>query len=432
MEDQSNMSEAYRNTLKMINELKQEEDLNPSNETMNPPSIAELKGLSNKKINWQPTAEGRQKRLEFLKNENIQTNLISGETPVETDSCFQGNIENFIGMAQIPIGLGGPLLINGTNAKGTFYVPLATTEGALVASYNRGMKACRLSGGVTTAIVAEGVQRSPLFHFDDLYNVGLFVQWVSEKLPHFKELIREYSRYAQLQDMKVNMEGSSVILTFEYHTGDAAGQNMVTICTNAVCLYIEKNYPNKINHWYIESNYSGDKKATHRSFNHVRGKKVIAEVLLPKEVVVGTLKTTAEKLFQGWLDATMSIVQSGAIGAQGHVANGLTAMFIACGQDVACVSEAAIGMTRMELTPQGDLYASVTLPALIVGTVGGGTSLPTQRQCLEMMDCYGAGKANKFAEICCAVALAGELSIGAALCAHHFAEAHAFLGRKRV
>ena len=134
---------------------------------------------------------------------------------------------------------------------------------------------------------------------------------------------------------------------------------------------------------------------------------------------------------QYWKSSTIGTMQSGSIGAQGHYANGLAALFLATGQDVACISEAAVGITRMEKTDKGDLYASVTLPNLIVGTVGGGTGLPTQRQCLELMDCYGTGKAKKFAEICGALVLAGELSIAAALSAGHFTEAHKKFGRKK-
>ncbi len=182
--------------------------------------------------------------------------------------------------------------------------------------------------------------------------------------------------------------------------------------------------------WFIEGNYSGDKKATATSFTSVRGKKVTTEIVLPAEVISGVLKTTARAMAEYWRSSTIGIIQSGAIGAQGHYANGLTALFIATGQDAACVAEAATGSTRMEETENGALYCSVTLPNLIVGTVGGGTGLPTQRECLELMGCFGAGNSRKFAEICGALVLAGELSIAAALSAGHFVSAHQNLGRK--
>jgi hydroxymethylglutaryl-CoA reductase (NADPH) len=206
---------------------------------------------------------------------------------------------------------------------------------------------------------------------------------------------------------------------------------MVTFCTNAICHYIIENAPVKPLFWFIESNYSGDKKATALAFSNVRGKKVTAEITLPEKIVSEVLKTTPEARSDYWRSSTVGTIQSGSIGAQGHYANGLAALFLATGQDVACISEAAVGITRMEVTAAGDLYASVTLPNLIVGTVGGGTALPTQKECLELMDCYGAGKARKFAEICGALVLAGELSIAAALSAGHFSSAHKKFGRKK-
>ena len=206
---------------------------------------------------------------------------------------------------------------------------------------------------------------------------------------------------------------------------------MVTICTDAICQYIIANTPIQPEFWFIEGNYSGDKKATALSFTNVRGKKVTSEIVLPKEIVESVLKTNVKAMEDYWRSSTLGIIQSGAIGAQGHYANALAALFLATGQDVACVSEAAIGITRMQATSEGDLYASVTLPNLIVGTVGGGTSLPTQRECLQIMDCYGEGKARKFAEICGALVLAGELSIAAALSAGHFTSAHKNLGRRK-
>lgn len=350
----------------------------------------------------------------------------------ETDAkALRGNIENFIGMSQIPTGLAGPLLIKGAHATGSFKVPLATTEGALVASYTRGMKAASLAGGINCVCLSEGVQRSPFFKFGSIQQALELVHWATEQTEHFRSVVQQASGHAQLQALRFNVEGNSVILTFEYTTGDAAGQNMVTICTDRICRYILSNFRHQPEEWYIESNYSGDKKATALSFTNVRGKKVSAEVSLSSRIVQKVLRSTPQKMAAYWQAATLGVTQSGSIGAHGHIANGLTAMFIACGQDVACVSEASVGLTRMEVTSEGDLYASLTLPALIVGTLGGGTGLFTQKECLQLLDCYGAGKAKKFAEICCAVALAGELSIAAAMSVDHFTSAHEKLGRKK-
>ena len=394
-----------------------------------PRTAGQLAKLPTYNYDKSPEPYGHTARRAFLRAHGHELPHLTGTTPDCTEQ-LRGNIENFIGMAQIPVGLAGPLLVNGTEAQGDFLIPLATTEGTLVASYNRGMKACREAGGISSVCLMQGVQRSPFFKFRNIGEAGQFVQWVHDQLPVFHRLVAKSSRHAQLHNLDTNMEGNSVILTFEYGTGDAAGQNMVTVCTDRICRFIVEHSPFMPGEWYLESNYSGDKKATALSFSAVRGKKMTSEVLLPESVVRRVLKTTPEAMARYWQASTLSVVQSGAIGAQGHIANGLTALFIACGQDVACISESSIGLTRMELNDAGDLYVAVTLPSLIVGTVGGGTGLPTQRECLELMDCYGVGKARKLAEICCAVALAGELSIAAALAEGHFCGAHERLGRK--
>lgn len=376
--------------------------------------------------------EGVSKRLQFLEaNPGKKLPVLSGKEPFSNLEALEGNIENYVGMSMVPTGVIGPLRIIGSSAQGDFFVPLATTEGALVASYHRGAKACLRAGGVTSICLIEGVQRSPVFKFLNIADLGKFMIWVSEQMEVFEKITSSVSRYATLEDFRPNIEGNHLILVFEYHTGDAAGQNMVTFCTEEICKYILENTPVKPVFWFIEGNYSGDKKANAQAFNTVRGKKVTAEILISEEIVNSTLKTSPEMIAEYWRTSTIGSIQSGAIGAQGHYANGLTALFIATGQDVACISEASVGITRLEMTNEGDLYACVTLPNLIVGTVGGGTGLPTQRECLELMDCYGEGKARKFAEICAALVLAGEISIAAALSAGHFSAAHKKFGRKK-
>ncbi|MEM1358023.1 MAG: hydroxymethylglutaryl-CoA reductase [Bacteroidota bacterium] len=347
----------------------------------------------------------------------------------EADSLI-GNIENFIGMAQVPVGLAGPLRMQGMFAQGDFHIPLATTEGALVASYSRGMKAITASGGASAIILDQGVQRAPYFSLPDLKTALQFVSWVEEHFQTFVTITSQNSRFAILQKITPFLNGNAVTLMVEFTTGDAAGQNMVTICTDRICRHIVANFPATIRDWYIEANASGDKKASRLSFQGVRGKKVSVEVIVPKEVVASILKTTPKAMAHYARAATYDSLQSGTLGVQAHCANGLAALFIATGQDAACVAEAAIGLIRLEETGEGDLYASGTFPNLIVGTVGGGTGLPTQRECLELMDCYGDGKSGKLAEITAGVCLAGELSILAALAAGHFTQAHEALGRK--
>jgi len=355
---------------------------------------------------------------------------LEGRTANPSGEELAGNIENYIGMARVPVGLAGPLRLRGEYAKGDYNIPLATTEGALVASFTRGMKAITLSGGALAKVISEGVQRAPYFRFTDLTSAAGFLQWLETQYEEFERITGENSRFARLSSITPTLEGNAVTLMVEFTTGDAAGQNMVTICTDRICRFIAKNYPGEIIDWYLEVNASGDKKASRVSFRTVRGKRVCAEVVVPRDIVVSVLKTTPETIDRFGRAACYGALQSGTLGVHAHLANGLTALFIACGQDVACVAEAAVGTVRMEVTEAGDLYGSVTLPNLIVGTVGGGTGLPTQRECLEMIDCYGAGGARRFAEIAAGVCLAGELSILAALAAGHFSAAHERLGRK--
>ncbi|MEM9833975.1 MAG: hydroxymethylglutaryl-CoA reductase [Bacteroidota bacterium] len=342
---------------------------------------------------------------------------------------FQGHIENFAGICMLPVGLAGPLCIRGDHAHGNFRIPMATTEGALVASYNRGLRAGRKSGGFWAKVTEEAVQRCPLFKFRNAQEGFLFTQWIDSQNDTIKLVAESNSRYAILKNIRTILEGNEVIVCLEYQTGDASGQNMVTLCSQKVCDFIRDYTPIPHQVAYVEGNASGDKKVGIQSLGRTRGKRVVAEVTIPEETVNTVLKTTPERLVNFWQSSTMSQMKTGSTGNQGHIANGLAAMFLATGQDVACIAEAATGFNRAEVTLEGELYASLTLPNLIIGSVGGGTGLPTQRECLELMDCYGAGKANKLAEIMTAVALAGELSIGAAIAEGHFTRAHQKLGR---
>lgn len=342
---------------------------------------------------------------------------------------FRGHIEHFAGLCMLPVGMAGPLIIQGEHADGSFYVPMATTEGTLVASYNRGLRAGRQGGGFWAKVLEEAVQRCPLFKFTTAREGFSFIQWIESQKDTLELVAESASRYAELKDIRPVLEGNEVILCLEYRTGDASGQNMVTICTQKVCSFIKDYAPVQPQESYIESNASGDKKVGIQSLGRTRGKRVVAEVILPEKAVAQVLKSTPKHMADFWQSSTMSQIKTGSIGNQAHIANGLAAMFLATGQDVACISEASVGFNRVEVTAQNELYVSLTLPNLIIGSIGGGTGLPTQRECLEIMDCYGANKANKLAEIMTAVALAGELSIGAAIAEDHFARAHQKLGR---
>jgi len=371
------------------------------------------------------------KYLDLLRRQNQKLPYISGQTPIDHTHSYQGNIENFIGFAQIPIGLAGPLLLQGSGGKSEHWIPLATTEGALVASYNRGIKACTDSGGITARTIANQVQRSPYFEFETLVEAIGFGRWIKSLQPVIAASVRQASRFAKLVNLEVQQEGNALHVTFSYETGAAAGQNMVTLVTDQILKQILKQAPHSPTVYYIEGNMSGDKKANVQSLGKIRGRKVVAEVTLPSQIVQEVLKSSPANMVKFWQTGTLGAVQMGAIGNLGHVTNALTAIFIACGQDVACIAEAAVGTIRLEVKDNGDLYATLTLPGLIVGTIGGGTGLPTQKEALALIGCPSPADVNKFAEICCAVALAGELSIGAAIAAQHFSSAHKTLGRKQ-
>ena len=376
----------------------------------------------------QEALDSRWKNLPL--GEEQKTTILDPRT-FEEREVYQKNIENFIGTVKVPIGLVGPLRVNGLFAQGDYYLPLATTEAALVASYNRGAQVITEAGGCTVALLSEGVSRAPSFAFRDLSEAGQFAVWAISQLDKFIEVAATTTRHGKLVDMRTTIEGNHVFINFEYITGDASGQNMVTISTEAVCHYIEDNSPVKPQYWFIESNMSGDKKANALSFTSVRGKKVTAEVLIPEALVKRRLHTTPQAMCRQSNMGTIASALIGSFGIQGHYANGLTALFMACGQDVACVAESAVGISRLELREDGSLYGSVMLPNLMVGTVGGGTSLPSQRACLDMMGLAGAGKARALAEVCAALTLAGELSINAALSCHQFTRAHQRLARGR-
>jgi hydroxymethylglutaryl-CoA reductase (NADPH) len=369
------------------------------------------------------------RRWQSLPLEACSRDALTELLTVGEAATFSGHIENLIGAVRMPVGLAGPLLVQGGTARGSYYVPLATTEATLVASYSRGAQLITEAGGCASVVVNEGIGRAPGFAFASLEECGQFITWALAHMAAFRRRVERTTRHGRLIDMRVNLEGNHVYLHFEYLTGDAAGQNMVTLATEAICGYIATRCPIQPRYFFLEANASGDKKASARSFGSVRGRKVTAEVVIPADLVRRRLRTTPERMADYGRMGAMGGVLTGTLGVQGHFANGLAALFIATGQDAACVAEAAVGVTRLEVADGGDLYATVTLPNLVVGTVGGGTTLPGQRACLELMGLAGDGHARALAEVAAALCLAGELSLVGALCAGSFARAHQSLAR---
>ncbi|MFH1177857.1 MAG: hydroxymethylglutaryl-CoA reductase [Acidobacteriota bacterium] len=341
-----------------------------------------------------------------------------------------GNIENFTGVAQVPIGFAGPLRLNGEHAVGDFLIPLATTEGTLVASYNRGMKVMTLAGGVTCTVQADCMQRAPVFVFDSAREARAFKTWVDTHMGPIRDAAEATSSVAKLLYIDTYLSNKFAYLRFNYTTGDAAGQNMVGRATFAACSWILEQVTT-VRKFYLESNLATDKKASHVNMMRTRGKRVTAEAVVPRTILLEHMRVEPESLHYHWGVGSLGAFLSGANNNGAHSPNGITAMFIATGQDVANVAESSAGILYTELTPEKDLYISLTIPSLIVGTHGGGTGLATQRECLEVLGCVGKGKVNKLAEIVAGVALAGELSLGAAISSLDWVSSHEKYGRNR-
>lgn len=347
---------------------------------------------------------------------------------------WRGNVENPIGTVQMPLGVAGPLLVDGEHAQGIFYVPLATTEGALVRSYERGMVAITRAGGAQVRVHVDENRVAPVFFFSDVATAAEFARALPGHFEAIRAAAEATTRHGKLVRIECLPLGREVIVSFSYATADAHGMNMIAKATDAACRWIVEHtiVPKSVaERYYIFSGHDSEKRASGSLLRGGKGKKVVAGARLLRQVVKSVLHLEPEQLFHLWQHTLMGHVHTGALGYNGQYANGLTALFIACGQDVANVANSAVGITHFELTPEGDLYASVTLPSLTVATVGGGTALATSRECLEMLGCFGDGKALKLAEITAAMLLAGELSMGGAIGSGELVEAHETYGRNR-
>jgi hydroxymethylglutaryl-CoA reductase (NADPH) len=353
---------------------------------------------------------------------NIAAYTLPGES-------MRGNIENPIGTIQMPVGLAGPLLIHGNHAKGSFYVPMATTEGALVRSYERGMVTITRSGGASTRIYMDENRISPVFFFQDVPQAFEFAQTIPGYVDQLQTEANSTTSHGRLLRVECHPIGREVQVNFCYHTGDAQGMNMIVKATEKACRWLMSH--SSALKYYIFSGLNSEKRASGFLLGGGKGKKVTAGVLIPENLTRLYLHASPRQIYDLWHHTVLGHIQANAIGYNGHYANGLTAVFIACGQDVANVANAAVGITNFELSDEGDLYASVTLPSLTVATVGGGTGLGTSRECMEMLGCIGGGHATKFAEIIAATLLAGELSMASAITSSEFVHAHETYGRNR-
>ncbi len=345
-------------------------------------------------------------------------------------ALVRGNIEHFTGVAQVPIGFAGPLRVNGEHALGDFFIPMATTEGTLVASYNRGMRLLREAGGVTVTVVDDAMQRAPVFGFKNARDAREFGHWLNDNFSLIKEQGEKTTTVGILRNIEQYAASRFLFLRFNYTTGDAAGQNLCGKATQAACQWIAHNYPG-IEHWSLSGNMDTDKKHSQLNTLHTRGKRVVAECLIPNQLLRDLMRTTAEAFYFQRCISNVGAFLAGSSNNGSHSANAIAAIFIATGQDEANVAESSSAIMYSEVTRNGDYYYSITIPSLIVATYGGGTGLPTQRECLQAMDCYGKGKAHKLAEIIGATVLCGELSLGAAIVADEWVSSHEQYGRNR-
>jgi hydroxymethylglutaryl-CoA reductase (NADPH) len=345
-------------------------------------------------------------------------------------AVLPGNVEHFIGVAQVPIGIAGPLRIRGEHVDGDVLVPLATTEGTLVASYNRGMRLLTDSGGVRTTVVHEAMQRAPVFLLGDALEARTFGEWVDEHVEEVRAAAEATTSVGRLTSIEQYGVGPLRYLRFNYTTGDAAGQNLTGKATLAACEWIRAHHPDHPG-FLLSGNIDTDKKHSQINVLQTRGRRVVAEVVLPRDLLRERMGVDTAHLFAMRQVSNVGAFMAGAASNGAHAANALAALFIATGQDAANVAESHACITYANLLPNGDYYWSVTLPSLIVATYGGGTGLPTQRECLELLGCYGTGKVERFAEICAGVVLAGEISLSSAVVHGDWVASHDRLGRNR-
>lgn len=348
---------------------------------------------------------------------------------------LKGNVENFIGTVQVPVGAAGPLLFKGQQTSGFIVAPFATSEGALVSSVTRGARAVSLAGGVYARVSSQSITRAPVFVVGDIDEAFRLSEWLTDNLDRLRYQVRKVSQYADLVAVSSVQNGNMIHCRFVYRTGDAAGQNMTTIATWQACRWILKQldgWPEiNVEDFFIEGNMSGDKKVTFANMTLGRGVEVTAEALLPDKIVRRMFHVDPDKLLTLYQLGVIGSLQAGMVGANVNVANVVAAIYAATGQDIGCVHESCGAVFNLQRRP-GALYASMRLPNLMIGTVGGGTALPTQRECLQMMGCYGKNRMQRLAEIIAGFALALDLSTLSAIASQDFALAHETLGRNKV
>ena len=371
-------------------------------------------------------------RREFIQGETGTKLSNIGIFSIDVERVVKRNCENMIGTVQVPLGVAGPLLINGEYAHGNYWLPLATTEGALIASVNRGCSAITKAGGAEVRILHDGMTRAPVFAARSIAHAKQVVDWVASHGAELRAAAESTTSHGKLIDIVPFVAGTSVYLRMSFDTKDAMGMNMVTIASAKIAEMIAQGTGAKL--VALSGNMCSDKKPAAINAILGRGRSAVAGIALSHDLISTVLKTDAASLFEvNYRKNLVGSARAGAMGFNAHAANVVAAMFIACGQDAAHAIDGSTCLTTVDPTPTG-VYVSVTLPSLPVGTVGGGTGVDTQQECLRLLGVAGGGNppgtnARRFAEIIACGVLAGELSLLGALAAQHLARAHQELGR---
>ena len=382
-----------------------------------------MKEINKKMIPKGYANEDTDKRLDWLSDKigfNYDTDLST------TPEDLKGIIENHIGFMKIPMAVAGPLKIEGKYANGEYYVPICTLEGTLALSMTRGMIATHRCDGIRVSHIKQELSRAPVFTFDNLNKSADFMSWIDKNFKEIKSVAESTTNHGKLLRIDQYPIQNYVILDFILDTGNAAGQNMVTLAAKPSCDYIKEKTGAE---FFLESGFNSDKKASARNMIMGRGHSVIAETTISNSVIRSILDVDISNLKKYQEIGPTTTRLAGTEGCHLHISNALTAIYLATGQDTACVAENSIGHYQIE-PQENDVKFRLTLPSMTIGTVGGGTRLSPQQQNLKLLGCdTGDTAARKLAEIICASALALEISLFSALASHTFTRAHMKYGR---
>jgi hydroxymethylglutaryl-CoA reductase (NADPH) len=340
----------------------------------------------------------------------------------------RGNVENFVGFAQIPVGIAGPLLVDTSVGRREVFVPMATNEGALVASHARGMRLLAAGGGGRARVLREGLSQNPILVYADAAQAQRASASVEGSLPELQEIVSGLTRHGRLIEARSQVLGRRLVLSLVFTTGDAIGINMAARAAEECSRAVAERTGAQARYVHGQD---VEKRANSRALIEGRGRSVVCDAVIPRAGLARIARATPEEMIAIQRTYAIGFAQLGTHNWLVQAANGLAAVLLACGQDVAYLTECATGALDFDLTREGDLYASVSLPSILVGTVGGGSQKGTARECLALLGCDGPGSANTLAEILGAVVLAGDLSLMSAFTSHEFVAAHEKLGRNR-